>query len=83
MATSSHLCRRRGCGGGSPGSGVIGDRWRKVSKRGIEVKRGVNRDDWALLALSKSPDAALTPVQIQKTLFLLGENYRNDVGTFY
>ena len=44
----------------------------------------MERADWALLAVAGSPDKRLSPVQIQKTLFLLGKNRRRDVGrSFY
>ena len=42
------------------------------------------RSDWLLVALESSPDGALTPVQMQKTLFLLKENCPKAVGSdFY
>jgi uncharacterized protein YwgA len=34
----------------------------------------MKRRDWALLALSASPDGSLAPVQMQKAMFLLAEN---------
>jgi len=41
------------------------------------------RRDWLLVALG-SPEAPLTPVQLQKSLFLLAKNRSTDVGTgFY
>ncbi|HYK53718.1 MAG TPA: hypothetical protein VEV38_09340 [Candidatus Eremiobacteraceae bacterium] len=44
----------------------------------------MDRSDWALLAIAGSPDKRLSPVQIQKTLFLLGKNRPRDVGkAFY
>ena len=44
----------------------------------------VARSDWPLLALVRSPDLALTPVQIQKAMFLLGKNCEPAVGAnFY
>jgi len=43
----------------------------------------MNRSDWTLLALSESPDGKLSPVQVQKTLFLLGQRRRKDVGRGY
>lgn len=33
----------------------------------------LTRQDWLLLALSKSPDGRMSPVQIQKALFLFGQ----------
>ena len=42
------------------------------------------RQDWLLLALSKSPDGAMSPVQIQKAMFLFGQGAGDSVGTdFY
>ena len=40
----------------------------------------LKRIDWPLLALSFSPDAALSPVQIQKVLFLVEQNLRPSRG---
>ena len=34
----------------------------------------MNRSDWTMLALAAAAGAALEPVQLQKTLFLLGKN---------
>ena len=43
----------------------------------------LTRQDWLLLALSKSP-GAMTPVQIQKAMFLFGQEAGDRVGTdFY
>lgn len=43
----------------------------------------VQRSDWLLLALRESTNG-LTPIQLQKVLFLLGERRRNAVGAkFY
>jgi len=41
------------------------------------------RANWPLLALAKSPDRCLTPVQVQKTLFLLGKREGTAVGSHY
>ena len=38
------------------------------------------RQDWLLLALSKSPGGAMSPVQIQKTLFLFGQEAGGLIG---
>jgi hypothetical protein len=43
----------------------------------------MERGDWALLAVGYSPDDRLTPVQVQKSLFLLGQNYRRSLGSYY
>lgn len=44
----------------------------------------MNRREWALLALSTSPDGKLAPVQVQKAMFLLAENVRpRPVDGFY
>lgn len=36
--------------------------------------------DWTLLAIAAGKERGLTPVQLQKSLFLLGEKYRKSVG---
>lgn len=36
----------------------------------------MKRRDWALIALSNSPDGSLAPVQVQKAMFLLAKNVR-------
>ena len=42
------------------------------------------RTDWLLLALDAAGSKGLTPVQLQKTLFLLGKKMPDQVGTeFY
>ena len=44
----------------------------------------LTRQDWLLLALSKSPGGAMSPVQIQKAMFLFGQGAGDSVGTgFY
>ena len=44
----------------------------------------LTRKDWLLLALSKSPGGAMSPVQIQKVLFLFGQEVGGSLGTeFY
>ena len=44
----------------------------------------LTRQDWLLLTLSRSPDGAMSPVQIQKALFLFGQEVGGSVGTrFY
>ena len=44
----------------------------------------LTRQDWLLLALSKSPGGAMSPVQIQKAMFLFGQEAGDTVGTdFY
>jgi hypothetical protein len=40
----------------------------------------MQRRDWALLALAAAAGEELTPVQLQKVLFLVGECQRNKVG---
>jgi uncharacterized protein len=55
-----------------------------VSRSSAGFTKAIDRRHWALLALAHSPDGALTPVQIQKTMFLLGESYRPLVASdFY
>ena len=43
----------------------------------------LTREDWLLLALSRSPGGAMSPVQIQKALFLFGQEVGDTVGTRY
>ena len=44
----------------------------------------LTRQDWLLLVLSKSPGGAMSPVQIQKALFLFGQEVGDLIGTeFY
>ena len=44
----------------------------------------LTRQDWLLLALSMSPGGVLSPVQIQKALFLFGQEVGGMLGTdFY
>ena len=44
----------------------------------------LTRQDWLLLTLSRSPDGAMSPVQIQKALFLFGQEAGRSAGTrFY
>ena len=44
----------------------------------------LTRQDWLLLALSKSPGGAMSPVQIQKAMFLFGQGAGDSIGTdFY
>lgn len=40
----------------------------------------MDRKDWCLLALALTDDGRLSPVQIQKTLFLMAEEARSIVG---
>ena len=44
----------------------------------------LTRQDWLLLALSKTPGGAMSPVQIQKSLFLFGQEVGGSISTkFY
>ena len=44
----------------------------------------LTRQDWLLLALSKSPGGTMSPVQIQKALFLFGQEVGGSLDTeFY
>ena len=44
----------------------------------------LERQDWLLLALSKSPAGTMSPVQIQKALFLFAQEVGGSLGTqFY
>ena len=43
----------------------------------------LTRQDWLLLALSKSPGGAMSPVQIQKTMFLFGQGAGDSIGTVF
>jgi hypothetical protein len=40
----------------------------------------LTRSDWTLLAIDAGGASGLSPVQIQKVLFLLGENYGELTG---
>lgn len=42
--------------------------------------QSVQREDWLLLALHYAQEHGLSPVQIQKSLFLLGAEMRREVG---
>ena len=42
-----------------------------------------SRQDWLLLTLSKSPGGAMSPVQIQKSLFLFGREAGSSIGTHF
>jgi hypothetical protein len=41
----------------------------------------LNRKDWALLAIAAAEGQSLSPVQLQKSLFLLGREMAPQVGT--
>ena len=42
------------------------------------------RQHWLLIALSKSPDGVMSPVQIQKSLFVFGQEAGDSIGAeFY
>ena len=44
----------------------------------------LTRQDWLLIALSKSPGGAMSPVQVQKSLFLFGQEAGGSIGAeFY
>ena len=44
----------------------------------------LTRQDWLLTALSKSPGGAMSPVQVQKALFLFGQEAGGSIGAeFY
>ena len=44
----------------------------------------LTRQDWLLLALAKSPGGTMSPVQVQKALFLFGQEVGGSLGTqFY
>ena len=40
----------------------------------------LGRKDWLLLVLEAAKKQGLTPVQLQKSLFLIGKNFQNEVG---
>lgn len=46
----------------------------------IEGSLAMQRRNWALLTLAAAEGAELTPVQLQKVLFLLGDRQRDKVG---
>jgi hypothetical protein len=43
----------------------------------------MDRKEWALLAIAAGGDAGLTPVQLQKSLFLYGKHRPDEVGEDY
>jgi len=43
----------------------------------------MNREDWVLLAIYFGQERGLSPVQLQKCLFLLGQEMGREVGYFY
>ena len=43
----------------------------------------MNREDWTLLALDGARHRGLSPVQLQKILFILGKEFPSDVGQAY
>src|SRR5947209_2707195 len=51
----------------------------------IETERAnaMNRKDWTLLAICSANGNGLSPVQLQKALFLLSREMPNAVGNFY
>jgi uncharacterized protein YwgA len=54
------------------------------SAGGAESPVGFQRHYWPGVVLSMSPDHKLTPIQMQKSLFLIGENLRALTGpSFY
>ncbi|HLM99865.1 MAG TPA: hypothetical protein VK335_11310 [Bryobacteraceae bacterium] len=53
--------------------------WGGVSKGGRDMLQNMNRQDWALLAVDRAGTGGLSPVQIQKILFLLGKELPNEI----
>jgi hypothetical protein len=43
----------------------------------------MERRDWTLLVLDRAGTTGLSPIQLQKTLFLIGKNLRAEVGDDY
>jgi uncharacterized protein len=43
----------------------------------------MERRDWTLLVLDKAGPTGLSPIQLQKTLFLVGKNLGDEVGADY
>jgi hypothetical protein len=43
----------------------------------------VNRQDWTLLTIAAAKEKGLSPVQLQKSLFLLQQKYRKQVGSSF
>lgn len=43
----------------------------------------MNKKDWTLLAIASAHGEPVDPLQLQKSLFLLGEMLKRQVGTFY
>jgi hypothetical protein len=49
----------------------------------MTTARDIDRNEWILLALKCATNHRLTPLKLQKTLFLLGERRKADVGSKY
>jgi len=45
-----------------------------------QTKRNVRKKDWALLVIDAAKQNTMSPIQLQKALFLLGQNIPKDVG---
>lgn len=43
----------------------------------------LDKADWTLLAIAAAGRKGLTPAQLQKTLFLVKQNFRNELKDFY
>lgn len=43
----------------------------------------MNRQDWTLLTIAAAKDKGLSPVQLQKSLFLLQQKFRKQVGPHF
>ena len=45
--------------------------------------KGVSKKDWMLLAIDSSNDGTLSPVQLQKSLFIFGQVKKKAVGRYF
>src|SRR5437867_2462708 len=51
--------------------------------RGAGEVRDMPRRDWVMLAIADAGGQPITPVQLQKSLFLLGQELSDEVGNDY
>lgn len=56
----------------------------KLCSHNVEVEEmTIQPKEWTLLAISSAKGRPLSPVQLQKTLFLLEKNWSGDLGEYY
>ena len=61
---------------------VLADFIRSTRLDGSERRSSMDRSDWTLLVLKSGGESGLSPVQLQKSLFLLKENLGNCLAGF-